>query len=175
MHRQYNHICRACHRAYCNDWRAKNPERYEETQRRYKLKHHDALLLAWRADHTRRRLSEVVYNRAYRQRTKLEVLSHYSSNPPQCADPYHIHERPFTIIQVLSLDHVMGNGSEDRKAVGMRNHASHQMYCSVRKRNYPSGYQVLCLNCQTLKLLANQEWKKPRSLHYLQAGSVAQK
>jgi hypothetical protein len=162
MNKQYNHICKPCQLVYSRSWQLKNPDKAKAIQVRYKEKHHEELLLIWRKDHKRRRASEVIWNRAYRQRTKLEVLSHYSGNPPQCADPYHIHEKPFTMIQVLSLDHINGNGSQDRKAIGMRHHESHGMYCSVRKRGYPPGYQVLCLNCQTLKLLANEEWKKPQ-------------
>lgn len=82
----------------------------------------------------------------YRARLKFSVLYHYSgTNPPQCADPEHIHDTPFTIIDGLSLEHLNGGGTQHYKRLGV---GSSGMYQWVEKNGYPEGYAVLCLNCQ---------------------------
>lgn len=48
-------------------------------------------------------------------------------------------------ITMLTLDHIEQNGTEDR-----RNHPKYQgtgVYVRLRKDNYPSGFRVLCYNC----------------------------
>lgn len=43
----------------------------------------------------------------------------------------------------LTIDHINGNGNRHRKEIGQSN-----MYRWLRDNNYPSGFQVLCMNCQ---------------------------
>jgi len=48
----------------------------------------------------------------------------------------------------LSFDHINGGGSEHRKQIGNN-------LCRWIKRNdYPTGFQVLCMNCQWKKEFA---------------------
>jgi hypothetical protein len=49
----------------------------------------------------------------------------------------------------LSLDHVSGAGNIERaKLFGDRYQGGHHIYRALRLQGYPSGYQVLCMNCQ---------------------------
>ena len=51
-------------------------------------------------------------------------------------------------LEFLTIDHVDGNGAAHRKATF--NHAragGHKIYRWLIKNNYPSGFQVLCFNC----------------------------
>ena len=83
---------------------------------------------------------------------KIEVLSHYSSpNPPQCANPYGQHREPYTDIRALSIDHINGGGTKHREVIGSG------FYHWLIKNNYPSDYQVLCMNCQFIKRKENNE------------------
>lgn len=81
---------------------------------------------------------------AYLQRTKdlrLKVLTYYSNGTLSCV------RCGYNDIRALHLDHINDNGVEDRKAHGK----SQQFLVYLIKSNYPSGYQVLCANCNTIK------------------------
>lgn len=47
----------------------------------------------------------------------------------------------------LSIDHIDNNGAEERKS-GVYNGSGSAFYNWLRKNKFPSGYQVLCMNCQ---------------------------
>lgn len=75
---------------------------------------------------------------------KLQVLTHYcDGNTPRCVNCN------FTDIRALTIDHINNNGAEDRKKTGRR--GGDPFYRLLRKLGYPSGYQVLCANCNTIK------------------------
>jgi len=95
-------------------------------------------------------------NRARRQKIKIEVLSHYGGMPPKCANPFGLHltKDPFlNDIRSLSLDHINGNGNQQRKQLG-----ADSIYVWLIKNNFPEGYQVLCMNCQWIKRVKNNEF-----------------
>ena len=49
----------------------------------------------------------------------------------------------------LTLDHVENNGAEERRKIsGKRTSAGYQTYTVLFRQDFPSGYQVLCMNCQ---------------------------
>lgn len=55
----------------------------------------------------------------------------------------------------LSIDHVNNDGAEDRRRRGLVDKDSHKngkggssFYKQLEREGYPSGYQVLCMNCQ---------------------------
>ena len=50
----------------------------------------------------------------------------------------------------LSIDHIHNNGAEERKA-GLYRGSGTAFYQWLRKNKFPSGYQVLCMNCQVGK------------------------
>ena len=78
---------------------------------------------------------------------KYDVLSYYSkklsnSDIPCCRC---CGEDEFLIF--LTIDHI-----ENRKnATHKKNLAGQNMYRYLRKNGYPSGYQVLCVNCNSAK------------------------
>ena len=74
---------------------------------------------------------------------KVEVFSHYSNSTPVCATCGE------TDILVLCLDHINGGGSKHRKILGVVGGAA--FYRKLRKDEYPTGYQVLCANCNLRK------------------------
>jgi hypothetical protein len=84
---------------------------------------------------------------SYRQ--KVEVLSHYSGGPPKCVACGYVD------IRALSIDHINGGGTKERR----ENKTNGQnLYRWLRKKGYPEGYQVLCMNCQFIKRVANNEY-----------------
>jgi hypothetical protein len=51
-------------------------------------------------------------------------------------------------LDALTIDHVNHDGSKDRAEVG-----TVKIYRRLRRENFPSGYQVLCLNCNWRRFL----------------------
>lgn len=76
-------------------------------------------------------------------RLKMEILMHYSPNLvcQRCE---------FSDIRALSIDHIYGGGRQHSRRVG-------NFYLWLRRNHYPSGFQVLCMNCQAIKRLENHE------------------
>jgi hypothetical protein len=57
-------------------------------------------------------------------------------------------------IRCLTIDHINGGGRQERKKlkkVGVT------FYHWLQKQGYPEGYQVLCMNCQFIKLKMESE------------------
>jgi len=76
----------------------------------------------------------------YHALMKANVMYHYGDGKCVCcgADD----------MDVLSVDHIHGNGAADRKKCG--GGGSH-FYRLLIKRHYPPGYQVMCFNCNFSK------------------------
>ena len=70
----------------------------------------------------------------YRKK-KLKVVEHYS-NGKNCCECCGEKEIIF-----LSIDHIDGGGGKHRKKVG------HNMVHWIYKNNFPSGFRILCHNC----------------------------
>lgn len=86
-------------------------------------------------------------NRKERERLKMEVLGRYSSNKICCA------YCGFEDTRALQIDHIDNNGAEERREkLGNRTCAGTTFYRWIRRQNYPCGYQVLCANCNIIKL-----------------------
>lgn len=80
------------------------------------------------------------YQRKYNQELSILVLSHYSGSPPKCKCCGESN------IKFLTIDHIDGNGRQDRLRLGLRG-GGYIFYAKLRKLGYPIGYQVLCWNC----------------------------
>lgn len=76
----------------------------------------------------------------YRAENKLKVLEAYGGKPPRCACCGE------TRIPFLTVDHINNDGSAHRKQLGNK-----QIYRWLIRHNFPSGFQVLCWNCNITK------------------------
>ena len=74
-----------------------------------------------------------------RRERKVEVLTHYSEGPLACC------ECGEKRLACLSIDHINGGGNQHRKEVKT------DFYHWLRHQGFPSGYRVLCMNCQFVK------------------------
>jgi len=118
-----SYICRVCRLEYCKTHRLKNREINLKKKREYKLKR-----------------KEIIFEQYKTRKTKIkfEVLNHYSNGTMQCAccgEKY---------IEFLSIDHVAGGGSKHRKKIKVGD-----FYFWLIKNNFPTGYRVLCMNCNS--------------------------
>lgn len=83
-------------------------------------------------------------SRAVAQRRKLDVLTHYGNGKCACV------QCGFDNIVALTIDHMENNGRKERLMLGVLNRPT-QFYRWLKRNNYPSGYQTLCMNCQWVK------------------------
>lgn len=101
---------------------------------------------------------------------KLEVFKYYSENNIPCCKNCKIED-----IRVLCLDHVNNDGKlhrqEDNQARGIN------LYKKLYKNKFESKYkfQILCFNCNIIKLIEKEEnsFKKPN--HWKKSISEIQK
>jgi hypothetical protein len=118
--------------------------------RRYRKEHPEKQLAAvlytrkYRAEHPEKRLANNVAcclrSRDARASSKKEALERYGPNGVskcswvgcEVSDP-----------DMLSLDHILDDGAEDRKKSDSRGAG---MYLRLRRLGWPEGYQTLCMN-----------------------------
>lgn len=86
--------------------------------------------------------------KAYNDKLRLEVLSHYSDGALRCACPWCDEDNP----DLLSIDHVHGGGLAHRREIGT---SGSRLYVWLKTHDWPGDgrdgrpkeYQVLCLSC----------------------------
>lgn len=100
-------------------WAAKNPN----YKREWLAKNRDK----WHA-----------YMKRWRDAIRLEVLQYYSGGKSCCACCGERH------IEFLGIDHIDGGGGKHRKKLGG---GGVLLYAWLKKEGCPSGYRVLCHNC----------------------------
>ena len=127
--------CKECHNQLGKRWREANKEKSSAYSRDYAR--------IWRANNPERNRQR---KREYNSKIKMRVMRTYSkSNEPFCACCGE------NILQFLSIDHINNDGAKHRKILGngkSRGGTSGQkMYEWLIKNNFPSGFQVLCMNC----------------------------
>jgi hypothetical protein len=74
----------------------------------------------------------------FRKNLKREVFNYYGKVCACCGESH---------IVFLTLDHINEDGAEHRRKIG----AGEAIYRWVKKNKYPSGFQVLCFNCNFAK------------------------
>jgi hypothetical protein len=79
-----------------------------------------------------------------------EVFPHYCKDGEiQCADPYHHHKKDpayLRDIEVLSISRIDGDKFRPKFCRNVK------LLKDLKRKNYPEGYQVLCENCQAMKM-----------------------
>ncbi len=86
--------------------------------------------------------AENARTKAKHRRDREAALRHYSSGGPiicRCCGE--------SQIEMLSLDHISNDGAQHRKSEP----AARSLPTYLRSRDFPPGYQVLCLNCNIAK------------------------
>ena len=79
---------------------------------------------------------------------KQEIFSHYSPELKcqRCG---------FDDIRALSIDHIKGKGRRHLQTEKIWSGMG--LYLWLKRNNYPSEFQVLCANCQSIKRVENHE------------------
>jgi hypothetical protein len=73
-------------------------------------------------------------------RDKIAAFDAYGGMECACC-----HEKSW---RMLTIDHINGDGNAERlREFNNKYQCGHEMYRSLRRRGFPPGYQVLCMNC----------------------------
>jgi hypothetical protein len=72
---------------------------------------------------------------------KSEVFEHYGSRCNCCKE---------VGIEFLTVDHIDNDGNKHLNRSGRR-YKGNQLYAWLRRNSYPSGFQILCYNCNCAK------------------------
>lgn len=121
------------------NWVVKNRDRYNKRQRLWRKKNPDKVKSA-KTKYEGRNPERVKERQGiYRKGRRLKVLTYYSGGTPKCACCGE------TILEFLCLDHTNGGGNKHRKTLGDPSGTS--IYQWIIKNNFPTGFRVLCYNC----------------------------
>jgi hypothetical protein len=146
-------------------YRKNHPERYRESVKKYhqsekgreylkryyknniiKIRAYRKIYRAEHSDIIRKRIKDYYYSEKGQEKAKQthinvrnKIFNHYSSDGIKCA------LCGITDCDVLSIDHINGDGGKHRKEIGR---SGHSLYVWLIKQGFPEGYRVLCLNCQ---------------------------
>ena len=144
----------------------KDPEKYRKQAREYAEKNKEARL-AYRVKNRKKKNAQSrIYRKANRDTIKAErdakqyeiktaVMAYYSkklsnSDIPCCNC---CGENQFLIF--LTIDHIKGwknyNEPDLSKRRGSKRLGGKDLYRYLQKNNFPTGYQVLCMNCNSAK------------------------
>lgn len=91
-------------------------------------------------------------NRAYRDRIKRKIFSHYGNGQMRC------NRCGFDDIRCLSVDHINGDGCIQRRDLSYS--SGSKFYTWIIKNGFPDNLQILCMNCQFIKRNENNEHSK---------------
>ena len=119
-------------------WASNNREKMLEYGRKYRETHRGECNKRSRERMRANPEPHRIAVRKYQMKLRLEVLTTYGGNPPQCAccgESY---------IEFLAIDHIGGGGNKHRKQIGQ---GWGRLYLWLKRQGYPPGYRVLCHNC----------------------------
>lgn len=91
-----------------------------------------------------------------RKQNRLKVLNYYSQEKLVCA------RCGFSDIRALTIDHIYGGGCDHVKQINT------PLVGWIIRNNFPEGFQILCMNCQKIKQIENNElqYRRKRGLSY---------
>jgi hypothetical protein len=121
------------------DWREANREKSREHARKWRNR---KIATGTPEEVAALRASESEKTKRAQAVCRNEVFAAYGGYRCNCCDE----SEPM----FLSIDHVDNNGAQERKA-GLYSGSGYSFYRWLRKTGFPSGYQVLCMNCQVGK------------------------
>ncbi len=115
--------CKDCERLRARNWHRRNIEHSRTKRRLWRIRNIDRVRQT---------------QREWNDRLREDVFNHYGNMCCCCGED----EKQF-----LSIDHTDNNGNSMREVHGMGSN----MYAWLRNNNYPTGFQTLCMNCNSGK------------------------
>lgn len=133
----------------------KDPEKARERKRQHHWKHREernAYNRQYRKDNLEKeKAREKRYKDTHKKELKKQTLTHYGNGKCACV------KCGESRLACLSIDHIKGGGSKEFKRTGL---GGVNRYLKLRQDGYPKGYQTLCMNCQFIKRIVNNELQR---------------
>jgi hypothetical protein len=117
---------------YLKEWRLKHLERERSRSKQWRRDNPRLVKAQKRRRYERQKLDL----RRENQEAKAEVLRHYGDTKCRCCGE--------TATEFLTINHVNGGGTRHRNEAKLRGSS---FYKWLVKHGFPSGYDVLCMNC----------------------------
>jgi hypothetical protein len=135
---KYGNVCHVCFNDSRNNL-------YKHHSNHYYRKHNKKRLSYWAE--RRKNNPELIKEQARKsqEKLKLNVISHYSPELKCVKCGYNEH------MAALSIDHINGGGCKHQKEIGGH------LYLWLKRNNFPTNFQVLCMCCQWIKRIENKE------------------
>lgn len=146
----HQYACIPCYKTYINA----NHKKHNYASQRKWTRNHPKETFAYR-QLPRVKAHRNRSNIKHRLKRKMLIVRHYSNGTFACANPYNQHKEPYRDIRALTIDHLAGNGAEQKRELGK---FGNPFYGWIIRNNFPPGFQVLCANCQFIKRVVNKEW-----------------
>lgn len=124
----------------CKEYHQKNREKCNKISNEYYYAHHKEQCLKRRISHKNTRLNQ-----------KLIVMNHYTQGKNCCQI---CGEKD---IDVLTIDHINGGGTQHAKRVGGHVNAD------IIKNNFPEGFRILCMNCNFKEARKQDKFRIPHN------------
>lgn len=94
--------------------------------------------------------------RLKRRALKELVIRHYSNGKMRCMSPTCEVPGGAKDLDILNIDHINGGGKKHMRELKASGFGGY-LYDWLRRMNFPSGFQVLCYNCNNKKRITNKE------------------
>jgi RNA polymerase-binding transcription factor DksA len=104
------------------EWCKKNPDKVRELSRKKNIKYREK-------------------GKIKRREIKLKIINAYGGKCACCGE---------NIPEFLTLEHIKGGGQKERKALRSK-YSCQSLYKKLINENFPSGYSILCFNCNITK------------------------
>lgn len=95
--------------------------------------------------------------RKYRNRIRKEIIEMLGGKCVHCG---------MTDERCLQVDHINGNGHEERKIAKKKGFSSNLWIYQQLKKGHKDNYQLLCANCNYIKKFENRECSGPKNTFY---------
>lgn len=132
----YHFYCKKCEGAMNKKRRLENADKYKKLAKKYYRKGRIKIIEKQKERYQKKHSEIREQQRVAIRAKRLKVLDYYSQGKLECAC---CGESEF---KFLSIDHIDNNGYQHRKQLDGKN-----LYGWLIKNDYPSGFQVLCMNC----------------------------
>ena len=152
----FHTTCKECKKIVDKRYQENNKDKIKIRRHDYYLGNKDTIIKKVRKYIDENPDRRCIWSRQVRLRLKREVFAHYCGTIDiKCA------LCPETDINLLSIDHINGDGAKHRREMMDRSFGGNRLYRWLRKQGYPDGFQVLCMSCQYKKRMQEMKPANP--------------
>ena len=158
--------CKECKSELGKEYQKKNRDKIKVRKHEYYLGNRDKIIQKscnWAKEN---RIEHNVRGKKAKEKLKLETFTEY------CDDGVRCKSCGKSDIEILTVDHIDGNGAEHRREIGLAGMGGYNFYRWLKKNNYPDGFQILCFNCNFRKRNEQLKPKNPTHLQQVKAKYV---